>query len=186
MLFIPTAIACLAFSAVPALAAPLDRGSFGEVETGADEVCGEEWNVEMTFAGHFMIKAGHGGDPTPYYFDNTSERFVYTDPNDPERGFVTSSNTVFKDVKITLVSGTVYRFESMRVGTSTLETLGGRKVAHDQGQEQWVFTIDTKGGSDLEQYEGLGEELIRTTGKHPLSEADDPAFCALVDEAIGD
>jgi len=181
---IATAMVAVAASAAPVLAAPLDSGTFVEVESYTDTVCGEEWDVVTTNEGHWIIKDGRAGDPTPYYFDNAGYRSVYTDPDDAERGFVTASHAVFKDVRITLLSGTTYRFESMRVGRSSLETLGGRPVAHDQGQEQWLFTIDTKGGNDLDAYEILGESLVRTTGSHELSGADDATYCALVDEAI--
>lgn len=177
-------VAAVAMSAAPTLAAPLDRDHFVEVETYTDTVCGEEWDVETTTEGQFMIKAGRAGDPTPYYFDNASERSVYTDPDDADRGFVTTSSSVFKDVRITLISGTTYVFETMRVGTSALETLGRRAVAHDQGQQLWAFTVDTKGGSDLDAYELLDESLIRTTGHHSLAEADEAAYCDLVAEAV--
>ena len=181
------ALALGAALAPTAAAAPLDRFHYSETNMSVEEVCGEEWSVTAVDRGTFMLKQGRHGDPTPYFFQNYQSESVYTDPGDPTRGFVLSSNGLLKDLRITLIEGTTYEFLTLDVGQpSTISTLDGRAVARDRGRIAWRFVIDTKGGTDLDQYEILEAEPVAVNGQHPILGVDDEAFCGLVADAIGE
>ena len=168
---------------LPAAAAPLVRELQSGGGIGSEELCGEDWSVESSFAGLFMLKAGRHGDPTPFYFNNESYRNVYTDPADPTRGFIVSGHALFRDLSVTLVSGTVYRFESIQVGQPTvISSLDGRIVARDRGRLGFSFLVDTKGSSNPDDYELLESGPATVAGPHPIGDA----MCDYIAEALGD
>ena len=110
---------------------------------------------------------------------------MYTDPSDPDRGFVISDNGLFvKDVHVTLISGTLYEFSSIAVGRSAISTLDGRAIAADTGHVSWTFLIDTHGSVDLDDYELLDGTMTKVSGRHPILDSGDGA-CELIMEAIG-
>ena len=95
-----------------------------------------------------------------------------------------TDNGVFKDLHVDLIEGTTYAFTTIGAGRQALSTLGGRVIARDSGRVTWTFIVDTKGTSDLDQYELLDATVDAISGPHQLFD-DEDAFCAFVAEAVG-
>jgi hypothetical protein len=171
------------FAAVPATGAPLERTRYSFTETGTEFICGVTYEFEVTVSGLFMLKRGHHGDPTPYFFDNSRFSDVHLDAGG--NGFIIDGHTLYKDVKITKVAGTVYSFVAMYAGQPfTIRTLDGRVVLRDRGNLTIGFSVDTKGDDDLSNDEFLSFEVLRDAGAHPGFYLTEEEFCAAVDEAV--
>ena len=171
--------------AVPASASSVERTVLVETGVSVEEACGADWSVSTDSRVLVLLKAGTHGDLTPRFSANTHSRLVYTDPSDPDRGFVISDNGLFvKDVHVTLISGTLYEFSSIAVGRSAISTLDGRTIAADTGHVSWTFLIDTHGSVDLDDYELLDGTMTKVSGRHPILDSGDGA-CELIMEAIG-
>ena len=171
--------------AVPAGASSVERTVLVETGVSVEEACGVDWSVSTDSRVLVLLKAGTHGDLTPRFSANTHSRLVYTDPSDPDRGFVISDNGLFvKDVHVTRISGTLYEFNSIAVGRSAISTLAGRTIAADTGHVSWTFLIDTHGSVDLDDYELLDGTMTKVSGRHPILDSGDGA-CELIMEAIG-
>jgi hypothetical protein len=167
--------------AAPVAAAPLVRIHLSGTDSFTEELCDEEWSVESSFTTLSMLKAGKHGDPTPSFFANESYRNLYRDPADESRGFVLSGHSLFSDIHVTLVSGTLYRFDSMQVGRPiVVSSLDGRVIGADRGRLAWQFLVDTHGSSDPDDYELLDASVVASSGPHPIGDAP----CGLIAEAI--
>lgn len=162
----------------PALARPLDREHYsGSDSFFVEDVCGHDWNVEVTFSGLFMLKSGRAGDPTPYLFDNYRYREVIMAVDDPSLVIIHEGNGIYKDLRITLVEGTVYHFEAIEAGRPSIwSTADGEILFRDRGLVIWSFTIDTKGDDDLSNDEFVSEDPPTIRGPHPELISED--FCA--------
>lgn len=185
--FVPSLAAAIVVSALamPALAKPLEH----EVYSGSDsflaeDLCGTDWTVEMTFSGNSMLKAGRHGSP-PYFFDNYSYTQVWTDVNDPTRTVIHQGNGLWRDQHITLVQGTTYHFTVVEAGQpSTWWTADGELIYRDRGSIVWEFTVDTLGDDDLSNDVFISDEGPTSIhGPHPeLVSFDD--FCPTINAAI--
>lgn len=169
--------------AVPASASSVERTVLVETGVSVEETCGTDWSVSTDSRTVITLKAGSHGDPTPKFSASSHYRSVYTDPGDPDRGFILSGNELFKDRHVTRIGGTTYEFESMEVGRETISTLGGRMIAADQGRISWRFVVDTHGSADP------GDELLEGTitgvsEPHPILESGDEG-CEMILDAIG-
>ncbi len=181
------ALAALAASllAIPVAAAPLERQRIMSTDSYTDELCGELWSVEETVSGLFVLKAGQHGGP-PRFFANFRAEAVYTDPDDPDRGFILSSNDLQKDLHATLVAGTTYRIDNIHVGQPAIvATLDGHVLARDRGRIAWSFTIDTMGDDDPANDVLLGSEIVDVAGPHLIHALGDEVICDLIDSISG-
>ena len=174
--------------AIALAAAPVwGAAPFHELERSSSvsegEACGEVWTVTSTSTTLFMLRSGGPGDPTPALFVREQDVEVYTDPADSSRGFILAGNTLFKDLHVTNLEGTTYRFHTMQSGTSTVTTLDGRVVAKDSGRRTWTFVVDTNGSTNPDDYELISIEPGPVAGPHGIPEDEGP-FCDLVAEAI--
>jgi hypothetical protein len=182
---IPCVLAGLLLSAIaePTIARPLEHEHYsGSDSFTAEDLCGTDWNVDVTFSGNFMLKAGRAGDPTPYFFDNYEYYQVWTDANDPSHSVIHEGNGLYKDLRITLVEGTIHHFQALEAGQpSVWRSLDGAILFRDRGSIIWEFTVDTKGDDDLDNDEFLdfeGPTVIR--GPHPELTSTEEEFCAAI------
>ena len=179
------AIAALTASlfAIPVAASQLEHEVIASTDSFMAELCGEDWSVVETTSGFFVLKAGQHDGP-PRFFANLRAEAVYTDPDDPDRGFILSSNDLQKDLRATLVTGTTYQIDNIHVGQpSVVSTLDGQTLARDRGRITWSFTIDTMGDDDPGNDVLLGSEIVDVAGPHP-SPGDDE-LCDLIDSING-
>lgn len=160
---------------LPVSATPLVREHYSGSDSFLfEDGCGHDWNVEVTFSGLFMLKAGRGGDPTPYLFDNYRYREVWTAVDDSSLVFIHEGNGVYKDLRITRVDGTVYHFQALEAGRPSIWSTGdGEILFRDRGSIIWSFTVDTKGDTNLDNDEFLSEDPPTIRGPHPELMAED-------------
>jgi hypothetical protein len=155
---------------------PLVREHYSGTDSFSFDDCGFTINGEITFSGLFMLKKGHSGDPTPYYFDNYLVSIVYTNP-ETGKWFTVDRNGLYKDLRIRNVGGTIYRFDAIEAGVPfVVRDMDGNVVLRDRGLLHYRFTVDTKGDSDLGNDEFLDFQVVADRGAHPGFYTD---FCAL-------
>jgi hypothetical protein len=154
------------------------------VTTGTEEVCGVAWDVTSTTASLFMLRAGSPTDPTPLFFFRANYRNVYTDPEDASRGFILEGRSLFRDLDVTRIAGTLYRFEAIDVGATTISSLDGRTVAANRGAVRWTFLVETNGSVDPDGYGDVEVELDGVAGPHGIP-GDDEGFCGTIEQING-
>jgi len=164
-------------------AAPIEREHYSgsEDDTFVETECGDPMTLDyhVDFEGLFMLKQGRRGDPTPYFFDNYSSVETYTNVDNGKTGTITH-NGMWKDLKIELIEGTVYRFTALEPGRPIV-VIGpdGERLVFDAGRVFWTFVVDTMGDSDLGNDIFLEEPTPDWAGPHPVLEGLD--FCDFVD-----
>jgi hypothetical protein len=181
--FLAMAIAAIsAVLAVPLQAdGPLVREHYSGTDSFSFTDCGFTINAEVVFSGLFMLKKGHHRDPTPYYFDNYLYSTLYTNP-DTGKWFTIDGNGLYKDLRITNVGGTIYRFDAIETGApAVVRDMDGKVVLRDRGLLHYQFNVDTQGDSDLSNDVFLDFQVIADRGKHPLFYVD---FCALASDLL--
>lgn len=127
-----------------------------------------------------------GSNPTPYYFDNYEYHFITTNPANG-KWFREDGQGVYRDLKITLVEGTIYTFQAQETGRPyTLTDMNGSRVFFDRGRLLVTFQVDTKGDQDLfnDEYIEGSWALLADNGAHPAFHFDGE-WCALVQDLIG-
>ena len=172
-------------AAAPVSAKPITREhySFQESDTFTDTECGNPITIDYTaaFSGLFKLKSGRHGDPTPYLFDNYSSVETFTNVANDKTATVRHQG-LFKDMRITHVEGTVYRFTAIEAGRPVV-VFGpdGTKLIFDRGRIRFTFLVDTLGDADISNDVFLGDDVPPdVAGPHPIffEEAD---FCDLLD-----
>jgi hypothetical protein len=162
----------------------IEREHYSGTDSGQRRVCGHNLHYELSFSGIFMLKT-RGQQPTPYLFDNYRFQNVFT--NAAGNGFIFQGNGLYKDLRITHVRGTIYRFVSIETGQPfSIRALDGTVVLRDRGMLKTTFLVDTKGDANLDNDRFINGSfrVLKDAGRHPgfyLSEED---FCAAVDEAM--
>lgn len=162
----------------------IEREHYSGTFSHPEFLCSQVFQNEGTFHGNFMLKM-RGEQPTPYLFDNYYVREVQT--NADGDGFVVVINGMYKDLAITHVRGTIYRFVGIDVGqVYTVRTLDGKAVQRNRGLLKFTFLVDTKGDSNLnnDQFIPNSFRMLKDAGKHPDASATDEEFCAVIEEAI--
>jgi hypothetical protein len=157
-----------------------ERYSFQESDTFTDTECGDPITVDYAaeFSGLFMLKQGRAGDPTPYVFDNYSNVETFTANG---KTFTLIHQGLFKDQRIELVEGTVYRFTAIETGRPVTGIApDGTKINLDRGRIRYTFLVDTLGDADLSNDVFLGAEEPDVAGPHPVF-IGDADFCDLLD-----
>ena len=169
--------------AAPALAKPVDGGTFSGTDSGTE--CGT-YSRESTFSGWFTIKdATPATDGQFFYFE---QRVEYADViTNPETGgfFTVTGRSLFKEGHARLVEGTVFTYDTIEAGQPFVVTdMTGKVVLRDVGLIEVSYLFDSlgdgaPGGQFLEE-----PQLVRVAGAHPGFE-DTFDFCVLADQLIG-
>jgi len=177
-----TAMAIGALVAIPLHAqGPLVREHYSGTNSYSVTDCGFTINVEDVFSGLFMLKRGHHGDLTPYFSDNFWASMMYTNP-ETGKWFIVNQNGLAKDVRVTNVGGTVYRFDTILTGaTAVVRNMDGNIVMRDHGLLHFRFTVDTKGDSDRSNDELVSFEIVADRGAHLFFNTD---FCASASDLL--
>ena len=150
-------------AAAPVSAKPITREcySFQESDTFTDTECGNPITIDYTaaFLGLFKLKSGRHGDPTPYLFDNYSSVETFTNVANDKTATVRHQG-LFKDMRITHVEGTVYRFTAIEAGRPVV-VFGpdGTKLIFDRGRIRFTFLVDTPGDADISNDVFLGDDV---------------------------
>ena len=166
-LLIP-AVGLLALAmAAPVQAAPLVREHYSGTESFDFDSCGFVIHNDLVFEGMFMLKAPRADGSPPYYFDNYHLTETLTANG---RSLTIEHQGLYKDLRITLVEGTVYEFVAIEAGRPFVVTdEDGNFLFHDRGLLKVTFQVDTLGDSDLENdifIEGSWALLV-DAGAHP-------------------
>jgi hypothetical protein len=168
--------------AMPARGTVIHHEHFSFSDSFPDVICGVSvrHDVEVSGVGH--VRVGKHGLTTAFFgMENYSGTGTLT--NEANGNFVTvEHNGLLHDTKATLVSGTVFRFETIESGQPIrIRDMTGRVVARDRGviRDTYLFDTlgdDTPGGLYLEQLR------VRVSGPHSMlvGDFDEAAFCAVV------
>lgn len=161
--------------AAPVQGRPLEREHYSGTDSFDFDDCGFVIHDEVTYSGVFMLKAPRTDGAPPYYFDNYQTHEVLTANG---RTATIDHQGMYKDLRISLVSGTIYQFVAIEVGQPfTVRDGDGNLLVHDRGHLRTTFQVDTKGDSDLGNdvfIEGSWS-LLADNGSHPGFYID---FCA--------
>src|SRR5262245_43609563 len=167
-----------------ASAAPLVRDRYSVTDRWVSDDCGFAIETTVAFEGLFMLKSGHGDDPTPYYFDNyqgtVTLRNVATG-----KWVQVLHNGLYKDLRITNLGGTLYEFEAIEVGRPfTIVDSDGNVLVRDRGLIETRFVVDTLGDDDIANdiFQDGSWELVKDAGAHPGLTLD---YCSSSTELIG-
>jgi hypothetical protein len=167
-----------------ASAAPIVREHYSGGDTWVAEECGLLIETTVAFEGLFMLKSGHAGDPTPYYFDNYKATVVQK--NVATGDWITVlQNGLYKDLRIEHVDGTVYEFVAIETGRPfRILDSQGNVVVRDMGLLATRFRVDTLGDDDLSNdvFIESSWELLKDAGSHPGFYAD---YCETLISLLG-
>ncbi len=90
-----------------------------------------------------MLKAPRADGAPPYYFDNYDNRETFSANG---TFFTIDHQGLYKDLHITLVSGTIYQVTSMETGRPfVVRDSDGTRMLSDRGRLLTTFQVDTKG-----------------------------------------
>ena len=160
--------------AAPANAAPLERENYSGTDSFDFDDCGFIIHDEVTFKGTFILKAPRKAGAPPYLFDNYENHETLTANG---RTLTIDHQGLYKDLKITLVQGTIYQFVAMEAGQPFVaRDQAGNILFRDRGVLKTTFQVDTKGDTDLDNdvfIEGSWA-LLSDHGRHPAFYID---FC---------
>jgi hypothetical protein len=171
-------VALLALAlAGPAQAAPLEREHYSGTDTFDFDDCGFAIHDVVEFEGVFMLKAPRADGAPPYYFDNYNNVETLTANG---RTLTISHSGLYKDLRITQVSGTIYQFTAIETGQPFVIRDGaGNVLMRDRGALFTTFQVDTMGDTDLDNdvFIDGSWSLLRDAGSHPGFYFD---FCAFM------
>jgi hypothetical protein len=166
----------LSFSA-PVVAKPLVREHYSGTDTFSFDDCGFVIEDVVTFEGVFMLKAPRADGAPPYYFDNYHTVETLTANG---RTLTIEHQGLYKDLRITHVTGTIYQFVAIEVGQPfVIRDANGAVLLRDRGHLRTTFQVDTLGDTDLSNdifIEGSWQ-LLADNGRHPGFYFD---FCAFM------
>jgi hypothetical protein len=180
---VAVALSVAALMAPAAQAAQLEREHYSFTDSFTFDDCGFPIVDDIVAEGLFMLKKGTAGDPTPRYFDNYNVVETITNADTGE-WFTITHQGLYKDLKITKVSGTIYQFTAIETGQPfVVRDSDGNVVLRDRGNLVRSFQVDTKGDSDLENDEFIeGSFSFIDHGAHPGFVTD---FCDIATDLIG-
>jgi len=182
---VSVAILITAAVAIPtASAAPILRERYSGTDAWSFDDCGFAVDATSTFEGLFMLKSGHAGDATPYLFDNYAATEVFTN-HETGAWVKVEHNGLYKDLRISLVGGSVYEFISIETGQPfVVSDMDGNVIVRDRGLLAARFLVDTLGDDDLSNdiFQVESWSLVRDAGRHPGFYED---FCVILSDTIG-
>ena len=165
--------------AAPAQARPLERENYSGTDSFDFDDCGFVIHDEVTFKGVFMLKAPWSDGAPPRFFDNYEQHETLSANG---RWLTIDHQGMYKDLRITLVSGTIYQFVTEESGQPyVVRDSDGNVLIHDRGLLRATFQVDTLGDTDLDNdifIEGSWE-LLADHGRHPGFTFD---FCAFMSD----
>jgi hypothetical protein len=175
-------MALLGLGAAPAGAKVIDQEHYSGTDSFSFTDCGFTLDVVSTFHGQANLRVLPGGEAFL-----TRDKFWYVDRyTNPDTGgsFEVRGNTLFHEIRGTLVSGTIYEFVAIEAGQPfVIYDSAGHVVLRDRGVLVHDILFDTLG-------DGMpGGELVADLGTavhgpHP-GFADDFSFCDLAAELTG-
>jgi hypothetical protein len=161
--------------AAPVQAAPLVRENYSGTDSFDFDDCGFVIHDEIVFEGVFMLKAPRADGAPPYLFDNYHTTETLTANG---RTLTIEHQGLYKDLRITLVEGTIYQFVAIESGQPFVATgEDGTVLIFDRGLLKTTFQVDTLGDSDLDNDIFIEDSwsLLMDAGSHPGFYID---FCA--------
>ena len=99
--------------AAPVQAKPIEREHYSGTDSFDFDDCGFVIHDEVTFKGTFMLKAPRTTGAPPYLFDNYESHEVLSANG---RWLTIDHQGIYKDLRITHVSGTIYQFVAQEAG----------------------------------------------------------------------
>ena len=151
----------------PAQAAPLVREHYSWTDSFSFDDCGFLITVEAEGEGVFMLKAPRADGAPPYFFDNYEVHETLTANG---RTVTIDHSGLYKDLRITHVSGTIYQFVAIEAGQPfVVRDAEGNVLVRDRGVIKTTFQVDTLGDTDLDNdifIEGSNSVLM-VSGPHP-------------------
>ena len=179
-------LASIAIAAAPVSAGTLAHEHYSGSDAGTWSDCGPTYEFEGRWEGLFILKPGRAGDPTPYLTDNYEWHWINRNPENG-KWFSERGQGQYKDVKITNLSGTVYRFIAQESGSPyTITTSDGEKISMDRGLLRYQFDVDTLGDDDLDNdifIEG-SDSLIADHGSHAQWHRTFEEYCDIVNDLL--
>jgi len=162
------AVAPLLAAGVPtASAAPLEHENYSFTDSFDFDGCGFTIHDEATGKGTFILKAPRSDGGPPYLMDNYDVTETLTANG---RTLTVDHQGMYKDLHVTLVGGTVYRFVAMESGRPfTVTDDAGNVLFRDRGVLFTTFLVDTQGDTDLDNdvFIDGSFELLADHGRHP-------------------
>jgi hypothetical protein len=186
MVVAATLIVALAVGVSPAMARLLEQDRYSGSEAGTWDDCGHTYEYEGRWEGLFTLKAGRAGDPTPYLTDNYAWHWVNRNPENG-KWFTERGQGLYKDVRITHLGGTTYRFIAHESGSPyTIRTSDGERISMDRGVLVFQFDVDTQGDDDLDNDVFLEDSfvLLGDHGSHPQWHRTSDEYCEIVNELL--
>ena len=177
-----TALTALALGAGTAGTTIIEKQRYSGTDSFSYDDCGFPVEGEVEFSGRLHFRVHKGGQAFLQH-DNFQYREVHTN-TETGKWFVVRGNGLAKEIKTTLVGGTVYEFVSIEAGQPfVIEDSKGRVVVRDRGVIRFTFLFDTlgdgtPGGAFLDVLD------ISVRGPHP-GFADDFPFCDIAAELTG-
>jgi hypothetical protein len=165
----------------PASATPIDRGTYhDEASFVVEDTCdvpGFTSRVDYVVDGRFMLYS-RGADRLPYFNENRTESFVFTNLATGE--FVTiKSRENGNDVQA-IDEGGILTYVTVHTGTSVMYNMDGTAIARDTGQTRLKVLFDDAGTpTDPTDDVFLDAILLNETGLPSID------YCAETVHAIG-
>ncbi|CUR55683.1 exported hypothetical protein [metagenome] len=176
--FIPMLVLIASALSPAAQAAPLEHERYSGTDSFDFDDCGFIVHEEVAFEGNFLLKAPRKDGAPPYLLDNYEVHETLTANG---RTLTIDHQGLYKDLRITLVEGTVYQFVSMEAGQPfVMRDSDGEIMFRDRGVLKSTFQVDTQGDTDLDNDEFVEDSfvLLADHGRHPGFYID---FCSVLD-----
>ncbi|MGS0685547.1 hypothetical protein ACVBEQ_10440 [Nakamurella sp. GG22] len=154
-----------AVTATPASGQIIDGSRYSETTTDTFTACGVDVRFTDHVDGMFKIRQ-HGTQSKAYLFDHFQDSTVYTNLDTGKSWRVLTIGT-HVDVKIDLVSGTVYRFTWQDAGPFKVFDGNGRLAYVQAGLRRESAEVDTHGNLDLDDDDYLLQLSFELRGHYP-------------------
>jgi hypothetical protein len=153
----------------PASAQVVEREKYSGTEPFAFTACdGVDVQGVDQFSGTFMLRQ-HGSAQRAYVVDNFRIDTTYTNMQ-TNRSWTARTNFTHLDVKIELVSGTVYRYTWQDAGTFKVFDESGKMAYVEAGLRRETALVDTHGNLDLDDDEYLEQLNFQLRGHYSGSD----------------
>ena len=151
----------------PVQAAPIEYEHYSGTDSFDFDDCGFTIHNDVTYEGTFMLKAPRDDGAPPYWFDNYEAHETLTANG---RTLTVDHQGLYKDLRITLVEGTIYQFVAMEAGQPfVVRTSDGDVLLRDRGLLKTTFQVDTQGDTDPDNDEFIegSWSILADNGRHP-------------------